>query len=402
MKLSRRAALLGLSAAWTTGRTSLALASAPTEQRFVVVILRGALDGMAAVVPYGDPNLATWRASLVPTAPGSEGGLLDLGGFYGLHPALSGLHEMYTAGELLPVHAVAGHYRSRSHFEAQDYLESGADQRMTSGWLNRVVGLLPALANGQPLGGPSPGGPALAVGTSMPLLLRGPAMVGSWAPHSFGEPEPDLYLRLAALNNSDPVIGPALGEGLRERGFSAEALADGMAPAQRDKYAFPALASAAGRMLSALDGPRVAALEIGGWDTHGSQMARLSEPLRRLDEGLVALKAGLGDAWGQSVVLVMTEFGRTVRVNGTKGTDHGTGTVAFVLGGAVAGGRVLANWPGLSQSNLFENRDLQPTTDLRSVAKGLLSTHLRMTPEALARVFPDSQAAAPLGQLLRA
>jgi uncharacterized protein (DUF1501 family) len=397
MKLSRRKALLGLTAAWTTGRTSLALAVAPTDQRFVVVILRGALDGMAAVVPYGDPNLTTWRAPLIPSSMGTVGGMLDLGGFYGLHPALAGLHDMYAAGEMLPVHAVAGHYRSRSHFEAQDYLESGADERMTSGWLNRAVGLLP-----EGLGAQSPGGPALAVGTGMPLLLRGPAMVGSWAPHSFGEPEPDLYLRLAALNNSDPVIGPAIGEGLRERGFSAEALAAGNVPEPRDKYAFPAMASAAGRMLGAIDGPRVAALEIGGWDTHGAQMPRLTEPLRRLNEGLVALKAGLGDAWGQSVVLVMTEFGRTVRINGTKGTDHGTGTVAFVLGGAVAGGRVLANWPGLTRANLFEDRDLQPTLDLRSLAKGLLSAHLRLSPEALETVFPDSRTAPPTGGLLRA
>jgi uncharacterized protein (DUF1501 family) len=401
MLLSRRSALLGLTASWTAGRSSLALAAAPTEQRFVVVILRGALDGMAAVVPYGDPDLATWRSSLIPPPIGAEGGMLDLGGFYGLHPAMAGLHGLYTSGELLPVHAVAGHYRSRSHFEAQDYLESGADQRMTSGWLNRVVGLLPAGPDGNRLGAKSPGGPALAVGTSMPLLLRGPAVVGSWAPHSFGEPQPDLYLRLAALNNSDPVIGPAIGEGLRERGFSTETLAEGDIPAPRDKNAFPALASAAGRMLAAADGPRIAALEIGGWDTHGGQTGRINQPMRQLDEGLVALKAGLGDAWRKSVVLVMTEFGRTVRVNGTKGTDHGTGTVAFVLGGAVAGGRVAANWPGLSQKNLFEDRDLQPTLDLRSVAKGLLKTHMGLTNDALELVFPDSRSAPPSANLLR-
>ena len=378
-RVTRRAALLGLTAAWTLGgplgRSSLALAAAPIDRRFVVVILRGALDGMAAVVPYGDANLASWRAELVPAAPGSENGLLDLGGFYGLHPALTGLHDIYKAGELLPVHAVAGHYRSRSHFEAQDYLESGADQRMTSGWLNRAVGLLPAAEATS-----SPGGPALAVGMSMPLLLRGPATVGSWAPQSFGPPSADLYLRMAALTSSDPVIGPAMSEGLRERGFSTETLASGAMPTgenPREKYGFPALASAAGRMLAAPDGPRIAALEIGGWDTHSGQMGRLNGPLRQLDDGLVALKTGLGPAWSRTVVLVMTEFGRTVRVNGTRGTDHGTGTVAFVLGGAVAGGRVQANWPGLARANLFEDRDLQPTADLRSVAKGLLAAASR-------------------------
>ena len=174
--LTRRTALLGLGAAWTLGGASLALAAAPTDQRFVVVILRGALDGMAAVVPYGDRDLATWRPELVPGAPGSENGMLDLGGFYGLHPALAGLHDMYSAGELLPVHAVAGHYRSRSHFEAQDYMESGADQRMTSGWLNRVVAALPANALNRSPGGPGPGrrhGDAAAAARARPRSAAG-------------------------------------------------------------------------------------------------------------------------------------------------------------------------------------------------------------------------------------
>jgi uncharacterized protein (DUF1501 family) len=394
--LTRRAALLGLTAAWTSGRSSLALADAATDRRFVVVILRGALDGMQAVIPYGDRNLAVWRPELIPPAPGQPGGMFDLGGFFGLHPTLDGLHTMYTANELLPVHAVAGAYRSRSHFEAQDYMEMGADHRMTSGWLNRAVSVLPAAGAGH-----SPGGPALAVGMSVPLLLRGPATVGSWAPQSFGKPNPDLYLRMAALNSSDPVTGPAIAEGLRERGFTADALADVMEPATpRDKNGFPALAAAAGKMLAADDGPRIAALEVGGWDTHSGQMNRLGGPLRQLNDGLVALKASLGPAWSRTAILVMTEFGRTVRMNGTKGTDHGTGTVAFVLGGAVAGGRVHANWPGLDQANLFENRDLQPTADLRSVAKGLLAQHLRLSAPALTTVFPGSESAAPMPNLL--
>jgi uncharacterized protein (DUF1501 family) len=395
--LTRRAALLGLTAAWTSGRSSLALADAATDRRFAVVILRGALDGMQAVIPYGDRNLATWRPELIPPAPGQPGGMLDLGGFFGLHPMLDGLHAMYTDGELLPVHAVAGAYRSRSHFEAQDFMEMGADHRMTSGWLNRAVSVLPAAEAGH-----SPGGPALAVGMSVPLLLRGPATVGSWAPQSFGKPNPDLYLRMAALNSADPVTGPAIAEGLRERGFTADALADIAEPATpRDKNGFPALAAAAGKMLAADDGPRIAALEVGGWDTHSGQMNRLGGPLRQLNDGLVALKTSLGRAWPHTAILVMTEFGRTVRMNGTKGTDHGTGTVAFVLGGAVAGGRVQANWPGLAQESLFENRDLRPTADLRSVAKGLLAQHLRLSATALAAIFPASDSAPPMPNLLR-
>ena len=393
MILSRRTALLGLATSVSIGRTSLALASAPTDRRFVVVILRGALDGMAAVVPYGDPGLSGLRGEIVPPGPGQPDGLLDLGGFYGLHPALAGVHEMYRANEALMVHAVAGPYRVRSHFEAQDYLESGADHRITSGWLNRAVAALPGLGDARPEGG------ALAVGVSVPLLLRGPVQVANWAPHGFGQPAPELYAMIAALNEHDPVTGPAIVEGLRARGFSAAVMAGDDQPA--DKNAFPALARAAGEMLRASDGPRIAALEIGGWDTHTGQVNRLTGALKQLDGGLVALKTALGEAWAQTAVLVMTEFGRTARVNGTKGTDHGTGTVAFVVGGAVAGGRVRATWPGLGAGQLLENRDLAPTAELRAVAKGILSAHLGLDGGALVSVFPGSAGVGAMAGLIR-
>jgi uncharacterized protein (DUF1501 family) len=392
MRLTRRSALLGLTAAFTAGRCSLALAAAPTHKRFVVVIMRGALDGMAAVVPYGDRNLAQWRAALVPPQPGQDGGMLDLGGFYGLHPALSGFHTLYRAGDLLPVHAVAGPSRVRSHFEAQDYLEYGSDHAISSGWLNRVAQEIPGARGATDT--------ALAIGSGVPLVLRGPAPVGSWLPQSFARPAPDLYLRLAALHHSDLITGPAVAEGLKERGFTEATLTREAEPG--NKNAFSALCDSAGKLLAAPDGPRLAALEIGGWDTHVGQKPRLFGPLKQLDDGMTALRAGLGEAWRDTVVLVMTEFGRTVRVNGTGGTDHGTGTVAFVLGGAVAGGRVQANWPGLSQSNLFENRDLQPTADLRAVTKGLLGPHFGLDGAALARVFPDSGNAQSISKLLRA
>jgi uncharacterized protein (DUF1501 family) len=329
----------------------------------------------------------------VPPGPGLANGLLDLGGFYGLHPALTGLHDMYSANEALAVHAVAGSYRVRSHFEAQDCLESGADHRMTSGWLNRVVASLP------PAEPARPGGEALAVGVSVPLLLRGQAVVANWAPHGFSEPSPDLYATIAALIQSDPVTGPAIAEGLRARGFSAAVITPG--GELNDRYAFLALARAAGEMLRAADGPRIAALELGGWDTHAQQANRLTGPLKQLDTGLVALKTALGPAWAQTAVLVMTEFGRTARVNGTKGTDHGTGTVAFVLAGAIAGGRVKATWPGLGSGQLFENRDLAPTTDLRAVAKGILVAHLGLNSSALGQIFPGSDSVAAMAGLIR-
>ena len=391
--LTRRAALLGLTGAVALGPASLALADAPTERRFVVVVLRGALDGLSAVVPYGDPALGSLRAELVPPAPNQPDGLLDLGGFYGLHPALTNLHAMYRANELIPVHAVAGPYRIRSHFQAQDCLESGADHRMTSGWLNRAAAALPRPAQ------PKPEGDAMAIGVAIPLLLRGSTMVGNWAPHGFAQPAPDLYTAIATLNQVDQLTGPAIAEGIRTRGFSASMTEPDSAP--KNRYAFPALAAMAGEMLARPDGPRVAAMEINGWDTHAAQATRLPGPLRQLDTGLAALKSALGPAWRQTAILAMTEFGRTARVNGTRGTDHGTATVAFVLGGAVAGGRVQAAWPGLGPGKLFEDRDLGPTTDIRSVAKGLLMRHFDLAGAALEQVFPASAAAQPLHGLIR-
>jgi uncharacterized protein (DUF1501 family) len=393
MEIGRRATLLGLGAAFTLGPASLALAAAATDRRFVVILLRGALDGLSAVQPYGDPALAGLRGGLALPEPGREGGVLDLGGRFGLHPVLGGLHGLYRDGDLAILHATAGHYRSRSHFDAQDYLESGADRRMDSGWLNRVAQALP----------PHHGAgseTALSVGATVALLLRGRAPVGAWMPQGFVHPDAALYRALAELHHGDPLTGPAIAEGLKERGFTAAVLR-GTEPA-KNRFAFPALAEAAGRLLAAAEGPRLAAMEVGGWDTHVAQKGRLAGVLRQLDAGMVALRRGLGEAWGRSVVLAVTEFGRTVRENGTGGTDHGTATVAFLAGGAVAGGRVLGEWPGLGSGRLFENRDLAPTSDLRSLAKGALAAHLGLGPERLAAVFPDSASAAPMAGLLRA
>ncbi|MBV8337591.1 MAG: DUF1501 domain-containing protein, partial [Alphaproteobacteria bacterium] len=241
---------------------------------------------------------------------------------------------------------------------------------------------------------------ALAVGASVPLLLRGKAPASNWEMGGFGPPAPDLYLRIAELNSSDPVLGPAIANGLKARRFYSETLGT-IAPAPGEPR-FAALAAAAGCLLAQASGPRIAALELGGWDTHADQKRRLNAPLTALDAGLAELRKNLGDCWQQSVILVMTEFGRTVRVNGTKGTDHGTATVAFILGGAVAGGRVRGHWPGLAQSQLFENRDLAPTTDVRAVAMGLLAAHLGLGRDALGRIFPGSASVSPMQSLIRA
>lgn len=389
--LPRRTALLGLAGTITIGRTSLALASPLTEQRLVVILLRGALDGLAAVQPYGDAGLADLRAPLTLPDPGQDGGLLDLGGFHGLHPALANAHTLFRAHELAIVHAAAGPTRSRSHFDAQDHLECGAPHRMTSGWLNRAAALLPTRPGGAET--------ALSIGTSVGLILRGPAPVGTWLPQGFAQPDPALYRALATLHTPDPITGPALKTGLAERGFT-EAVLNGAEP-PRDKYSFPALALAAGKLLAAPQGPRIAALEIGGWDTHAAQKNRLQSTLTTLDRGLAALKDGLGPAWSRTAILVMTEFGRTVRANGTNGTDHGTASIALLAGGAIQGGRILGTWPGLAPTQLLDNRDLAPTTDLRSTAKALLTQHLKIPAKHLPAIFPDSADAAPTTGLLR-
>jgi uncharacterized protein (DUF1501 family) len=239
------------------------------------------------------------------------------------------------------------------------------------------------------------------VGLSAPLLLRGPATVQEWAPERFGQPDDELFARLVSLSARDPIIGPALAEGVKRRASSQIALEGAPGDPKHDRN-FNVLADAAGRLLVQPDGPRIAVLEIGGWDTHAQQVHRLQGQLSQLDSGLAALKAGLGPAWASTAVLVVTEFGRTAHINGTGGTDHGTAGAAFLLGGAVAGGRVLADWPGLGAGKLFENRDLAPTTDLRSVIKGVLVGHLGLAASRMGTVLPGSFGVSPMAGLIRA
>ena len=198
---TRRATLLGLATTLSIGRASLALAAPPTQNRLVVILLRGAMDGLSVVIPHGDPDLTALRASLIPKPIGDPGGMNDLGGFYALHPALAEMHAMFTQGELLIAHAIAGNYRTRSHFDGQDYLESGAERRLDSGWLNRAIAAMP---------GHRATGEALAIGIGLPLLLRGPAPAANWAPSGFATPSADLYTRIAELHHADPLTGPAI------------------------------------------------------------------------------------------------------------------------------------------------------------------------------------------------
>jgi uncharacterized protein (DUF1501 family) len=400
-ELSRRVVLAGLgAAALSAGLPRLSLASADTDRRFVVVILRGALDGLAAVPPYGDPAYRAARGGLALAAPGGAGGIVDLDGFCGLNPALAPLADLWRKGELLPVHAVATPYRDRSHFDGQDLLENGTTtpHASASGWLNRAVALLPGARRGT----------ALAVGQAVPLLLRGGAPVASWAPSRLPALDGGFLERVADLYRGDPPFARALAEAEQAQGLAESTLGgDAMAPKGANRAALiRAAAGDAGRLLAAADGPRIAVLEAYGWDTHvgqGTDKGRLVAALTELAGGLTALAEGCGPAWRDTVVLVVTEFGRTVAMNGTGGSDHGTASVALLLGGAVAGGRVAGRWPGLAPDKLYQGRDLAPTTDLRAVAKAVLTRHLGLTPDAVERtVFPDSAGVAAMTGLLRA
>ncbi len=403
--ISRRSALQALAGGLAAGALAgprLALASLPGERRLVVVILRGGLDGLAAVPPFGDPAYAGSRGSLALAAPGGEAGALDLDGFFGLHPALAPLHDLYRQGELLPIHAAAPPYAKRSHFDAQDVLENGTARPggARDGWLNRAI---------RALDGEGAELQALALGESVPLVLRGSARVASWSPSVLPLPEEALLTQIQDLWQRDPLLGPALSEALRMQDGEAGDMAARSRGALRGLYGprgFLVFAEKAGRMLAADEGPRLAVLEMGGWDTHANQGrddGRLARHLEALGQGLAKLKAELGPAWDQTAVLAMSEFGRTVAHNGSGGTDHGVGGAAFLLGGAIAGGRVLADWPGLDRSRLLDGRDLAPTLDLRAVCKATLHDHLGLDRRRLdAEVFPDSAHLPVLDGLIKA
>ena len=408
----------------------LAFASAPTDARFVFVLLRGALDGLSAVPPIGDPDYAGLRGQIALTKSGADAAL-PLQGIFGLHPALEFLHASYRAKELAVLHSVAMPYRERSHFDAQNVLESGdmKPHGSTSGWINRALVELPIDKSREA---------GVALGANVPLAMRGPAEVASWSPTKIAALDDETLARITDLYARDPLLSARLADALESDAIASEAQAAAQTAAQTaasgegeamadSKSQTPTMematgdtekakryvnsrynetARAAANFLRRDDGPRVAMFDTTGWDTHaneGGATGQLATRLRALDAGLRTLKESLGPVWSKTVVLVATEFGRTAAINGTRGTDHGTGAVAFLLGGAVSGGRVIADWPGLSRANLLENRDLKPTRDLRSVMKGVLHDHLGVASAALdATVFPNSASVPALAGLVRA
>jgi uncharacterized protein (DUF1501 family) len=393
---TRRSLLLGGAsfAAWAY-LPKFARAATGRDPRLIAVILRGALDGLTTVAPVGDPDYAGLHGAIALTRDGPHAAVM-LDSFFALHPSMPEFARMYRDKQAAVVHAVATPYRERSHFDGQDVLESGfaGPGRVQSGWLNRA---LQAVPRGERAAG------ALAVGPTTPLVLRGPAPTVGWAPVALPQAGDDTAMRLIELyRHRDPALATALTQGLA---LEKTAQGDDMKPRPGGPVQQMRLvARGAAKLMAADDGPRIAALAFDGWDTHaneGGPVGRLANLLSGLDGALAEFETGLSAHWRDTVVVVATEFGRTARINGTEGTDHGTGTIALLAGGAVKGGRVISDWPGLKPANLYEARDLAPTTDLRAVIKGVLSDHLGIGERVLAdAVFPESAMARPMKGLI--
>jgi len=356
------------------GRTA-AQARGP-RPRLVVVIARGAMDGLSVTVPTGDPNYAALRGGL------SIDGALAMRDGFGLHPALPGLKAMYDAAQLRFAPAAAIPVRVRSHFDAQDVLENGGDglRQETDGWLNRAL----AAAGGGALKG-------LSVGAQTPLILRGAAETSSWAPGGQVKGEDRIASLLQDLYVDDPLL-----QGNLARGLETEAMAMAAGDTSLRRNDVNGLGQAVARLMTGETGADVVALSIDGWDTHARQNGQMQTRLTGLDQVIGGIHDGLGDQWANTMVVVATEFGRTARANGTQGTDHGTGSSLLVAGGALKPGGLIGDWPTLADNRLFEGRDLAPTIDVRSVFKGVLRDHLGLDRAALdSRVFPGSAAEAP-------
>jgi uncharacterized protein (DUF1501 family) len=430
---SRRQALAGALGVGITveflGRKAFAAVDGATETRkLVVVICRGGMDGLSVSPPVGDPNYAALRGAIAIPGFGQVGGALKLDDTFGLHPALPSVHRLALKGEARIAPAIASPDRERSHFEAQDVLENGATAAYgtDSGWLNRALQVM------------GPGKvKAISVGATAPLILRGGVEAASWSPGPGAGRDTRLPGILQDLYAHDPMLSRALASGLSTEAMAKVAGADATAALTQADAKSGGMTSAGGAPAPAMaapgadmaggaalqgtlrqglpvarklgatlagfmiqpGGPQIAAVSIDGFDTHanqGSNQGQLATRLAYLDAALDGLADGLEPAWKDTVVVVVTEFGRTSRINGTGGTDHGTASTALLLGGALKPGGIVGDWPTLAQGKLFEDRDTAPTLDMRAVFKGLLVAQYGIDRRALdTAVFPGSGAVAP-------
>jgi uncharacterized protein (DUF1501 family) len=408
------AAGLGLTVQFL-GVPALAADAALNKRKVVVIICRGGMDGLSVAPPVGDPEYHGLRGELAL----KDALLLD--STFGLHPQLTATHALAKAGEARIVPAVATPDRARSHFEAQDVLESGAAgvYATSSGWLNRAVQVLQARRKTD----------AISIGPTAPLILRGKVQTASWSPGRTVDAEARLPTLLTDLYRNDPLLGPALARGLATETMAKDVSAmtaqpvsmpgpaaagagglPGATPmqaqlvrgaAQQGREASRTLGTSLAGFMREPGGPTVAAISLDGFDSHANQAGLIAARLASLDAVIEGLHTGLGPDWKDTVVLVATEFGRTARVNGTAGTDHGTASTALVLGGALKPGGIVGDWPTLKQSALFENRDVAPTLDMRGLFKGVLAEHMAIDKAALEQVvFPESATAKPVSNLV--
>lgn len=354
--------------------------------RFVFVLLRGGFDGLAAVVPYGDPAYARLRGGFA----FDESELTPLTDLCGLAPGLAPLRELWQAGELVALHAIAIPYRTRSHFDGQAVLETGVDRPVGSsdGWLNRLLQVMSGERSG------------IAIAAGMPRSLTGAFDVQTWSPTQLGAVDDGYLERLAALYRTDSMLAGRFEAALQQQDVVGE---EPMARGNARRGGVTPLMEAAARILRQEGGPNIAAMEFSGWDTHANQGlagGALDRLLGQLAEGLLAFRTAMGSAWVQTTVVVMTEFGRTARPNGTRGTDHGTAGAGLVLGTTVARSAVVADWPGLDDRSLFEGRDLRPTLDVRSVLTAAIAGTFDLTAAQTSRVFPNAPDARALSGLM--
>ena len=382
-----RAGAIGCSAAASPLVTPMSFAAAPWDNRLVVIILRGAMDGLDVVRPWGDPEFAVARSGML----AARDPALDLDGYFGLHPALGDLMPLWRAGEMAAVQAVSTPYRDkRSHFDGQDLLEAGGMDLaggVRDGWLNRMLQGVPGITAQT----------TFAIGQENMLVTSGAAPVSNWSP------DVDLSLSAQGLRllemtmQDDPVLAKVMAEAVGLADADGDAVLAGDEGEMMAAMQGGALRGGKGHLRIAdfavtqlRDAARIASFSIGGWDTHANQANTLNRPLKRLAEVILALKNGLGgDVWGKTTVIAMTEFGRTVRGNGTRGTDHGTGGAMLLAGGAVRGGRVFGVWPGLEEAALYDRRDLMPTGDVRAYAGWAMRGAFGIGRSALERqVFP--------------
>ena len=388
--MRRRDFVLGMCAGGlaTFGAPLISFARVPGRGRLVFVLLRGGFDGLAAVVPYGDPRYRALRGGMAY----DPGDLVKLGDGFGLAPGLGPLADLWTEGELAVLHAMAIPYRTRSHFDGQAILETGLARPdgASDGWLNRLLQVM----DGERAG--------LAVAAGLPRSLSGDFSVATWSPVELGALDDGYLGRLHLLYRADRSHYDRFEAGLQMREVASD---EGMTPAMRGgrQGRITPVMRAAARFVRQPDGPNVATVVVGGWDTHANQGmsgGSLDRLLAQLAEGIMVFREEAGSAWADTTLVVMTEFGRTARPNGTGGTDHGTAGAGLVIGPGLARSGVIADWPGLADGDLYEGRDLKPTLDTRAILKGVIAASFDLTAAQANRVFPGSDAVRPRYDLM--